>query len=162
MSCGPGRSQAVSRYFYCLQRSQVFATLMAHRGTRLGVAVMEPADEALARLNDIARELAGIGFVLPGTVTERYTRCTSPNCRCRAEPPRPHGPYLDWTRKVAGKTVTRRLSREQYERYRPWFENHKRLRELSGELAQISLKAAETAEGWKSDKPATSKLNGDR
>ena len=108
----------------------------------------EPSDEALAELEALTREIAGLGFVLSGTVTERYTRCTSKNCRCRADPPRPHGPYLDWTRKVAGKTVTRRLSREQYERYQPWFDNHRRLRELTANLEQLSLRTAEAAEGW--------------
>lgn len=112
------------------------------------MAAIEPPDHALAELDRLHREIAGLGFTLPGTVTQRYTRCTSKGCRCRADPPRPHGPYLDWTRKVAGKTVTRRLSREQYERYQPWFDNHRRLRELTSELEALSLRTAETAEGW--------------
>ena len=120
----------------------------ADRCMEVGVTTAEPSDEARAELEALTREIAGLGFTLPGTVTERYTRCTSKGCRCRADPPQPHGPYLDWTRKVAGKTVTRRLSPEQYERYRPWFDNHRRLRELTAQLEQLSLRTAETAEGW--------------
>lgn len=30
----------------------------------------------------------------------------TPGCRCKADPPQLHGPYWQWTRKVAGKTVT--------------------------------------------------------
>ena len=112
------------------------------------MAATEPPPEALAEFEQIAGEIAGLGLALPGTVTERYTRCTSKGCRCRAEPPRPHGPYLDWTRKVAGKTVTRRLSREQYERYQAWFDNARRLRQLTSQLEELSLRTAETAEGW--------------
>ena len=104
--------------------------------------------EALSELEELHRQIADLGFVLPGTVIERYTRCTSKNCRCRADPPQRHGPYLQWTRKVAGKTVTRRLSREQYQRYQPWFDNARRLRELTGQLEDLSLRAAEEAEGW--------------
>jgi hypothetical protein len=37
-------------------------------------------------------------------------RCGKTNCRCKAESPVPHGPYLHWTRTVAGKTVTRTLT----------------------------------------------------
>lgn len=122
--------------------------LPAHRCTEMGVTTTGPSDEALAELDRLHGEIAGLGFTLPGTVTERYTRCTSKGCRCRAEPPQPHGPYLDWTRKIAGKTVTRRLSREQYERYRPWFDNHRRLRELTAQLEQLSLHTAQTTEGW--------------
>ena len=105
-------------------------------------------DQTLTELDTLRRQIAEVGFTLPGTVTERYTRCTSTNCRCQADPPQPHGPYLDWTRKVAGKTVTRRLSPEQYERYRPWFDNARQLRELTAELEALSLRTIEQAEGW--------------
>ena len=50
------------------------------------------------------------GLIAAGSLTRRYTHCTSPSCRCNAEPPRPHGPYWQWTAKVNGKTVTRRLT----------------------------------------------------
>jgi len=112
------------------------------------VTVAEPPDDALAELEELTAEIAGLGFALPGTVIERYTRCTSKNCRCRADPPQRHGPYLQWTRKVKGKTVTRRLTDEQYERYRPWFDNARRLRELATQLEALSLRTAEHAEGW--------------
>lgn len=100
------------------------------------------------RRRALAAEIAEIGFVLPGTLNVVSNRCGKPRCRCHADPPKLHGPYLTWTRKVAGKTVTRRLSVEQAERYRPWFENNRRLRELVGELEALSLQTAERAEGW--------------
>ena len=50
----------------------------------------------------IARRLGEIGFVLPGSVTERMMRCGKRACRCRADPPQLHGPYLQWTRTVDG------------------------------------------------------------
>ena len=91
----------------------------------------------------IASALGRLGPVLPGTVTRRYTRCGRPGCRCMADPPSPHGPYWSWTRKVANKTVTHYLSDEQYQRYRPWFENARRARELLRELESLSLAAVE-------------------
>lgn len=96
----------------------------------------------------IAAALAKTGFAMPGSITERYTRCGTPNCRCKADPPRLHGPYLQWTRKQEGKTITRLLSAEQAERYRPWIEQSARLRELLRELEALSLGIAERAEGW--------------
>ena len=108
----------------------------------------DPPEPVLAELDALHQQIAAVGFVLPGTVIERYTRCTSPGCRCQADPPDKHGPYLQWTRKVAGKTVTRRLSRDQYERYRPWFDNARRLRELTTQLENLSLRTVEQAEGW--------------
>jgi hypothetical protein len=59
-----------------------------------------------------------------------------------------HGPYRSWTRKVAGKTVTRRLSDDQLERYRDWFDNDRRLRALITELEALSIAVIDHAEGW--------------
>jgi hypothetical protein len=88
-------------------------------------------------------------------VTLNTNRCGKPNCACHADPPRLHGPYITWTRKVNGKTVTRRLTPEQLERYQPWFENNRRLRQLITELETLSLHAAEHAEGWPLTPPPT-------
>ena len=93
-------------------------------------------------------EITKLGFVLPGSLTPRYTRCSSPGCHCRAEQPVLHGPYWSWTRKIDGKTVTRRLSAEQIERYGPWFEDARKLRALINQLETLSLRAAEQATGW--------------
>lgn len=94
----------------------------------------------------IAAALAEIDFVLPGSIVMRHTRCGKAGCRCKAEPPELHGPYISWTRKVAGKTVTRLLSPDQLQRYQPGFDNARRLRELIAELETLSLQATEQAE----------------
>lgn len=78
----------------------------------------------------IARELAETGRALPGTLSLQSYSCGKANCRCRAEPPQLHGPYALWTRKVAGKTVTRRLSAQEFEDFQWLFDNAKRLRVL--------------------------------
>ncbi len=88
------------------------------------------------RLTELHAQLAAIDYALPGTINIATNRCGKPNCACHADPPRLHGPYITWTRKVAGKTVTRRLTPEQLERYQPWFENNRRLRQLISDLLQ--------------------------
>jgi hypothetical protein len=93
-------------------------------------------------------QISQLGFCLPGTLTERHTRCSSPGCRCRSDPPKLHGPYYSWTRKIDGKTVTRTLSPEQARRYTPWFRDARQLRALSAELEALSLHLAQNAEGW--------------
>jgi hypothetical protein len=99
----------------------------------------EPTDQDHRALQAIAAELAQIGFAMPGTLLERTMRCGKPNCRCHADPPQLHGPYHQWTRKIDGKTVTRNLTAEQAARYRPWFDNARRLRELTAELEALTL-----------------------
>jgi len=92
--------------------------------------------------------IAELGFCMPGSLVARTSRCGSPTCACHTDPDRLHGPYPSWTRKVNGKTVTRNLSAAQVERYRPWFDNAKRLRELIGELEALSTSVAVKAEEW--------------
>lgn len=91
----------------------------------------------------LAARLGQIGFALPGSITRRYTYCGKPGCRCQASPSRPHGPYYQLTRKVAGKTVTTRLTADQATRYAEWIANQRELRRLIGEMEQISRQAAE-------------------
>lgn len=93
-----------------------------------------------------ATGLLGSDYALPGTLASRFMRCGKQNCRCKAGPPFLHGPYLHWTRTVAGKTVTRTLTPEQASRYQPWFDNARRLRELLTELEARSLKVFLDAE----------------
>ena len=94
----------------------------------------------------IAAQLGAVSFALPGTIIERHIRCGKRGCRCSADPPQPHGPYYQWTRKVNGKTQTRLLSAAQMTRYRRWFENAKQIRRLTRELEALSLHIAESAE----------------
>jgi hypothetical protein len=102
--------------------------------------------QADRRLHKLQAQLAEIGFALPGTINVAMNRCGKENCACHQDPPKLHGPYITWTRKVAGKTVTRRLSAEQLERYQPWFENDRRLKALVKEIEALSLQALDAAE----------------
>lgn len=100
------------------------------------------------RQQALARELSGLGFCLPGSVAVRQIRCPNRGCHCHHDPPQLHGPYTAWTRKVDQKTLTRNLTATQADRYGPWITNNKRLRQLTRELQALSLRAANTAEGW--------------
>src|SRR5258708_35705542 len=92
-----------------------------------------------ARAARIAAELAAVGLALPGTLIERHVHCGKPGCRCHADPPALHGPYWQWTRKVAGKTITRLVSDEQLDDYRQWLDNDRRLPALIAELKHLPL-----------------------
>jgi hypothetical protein len=99
-----------------------------------------------AEAEKIAAELAAIaatGMVLPGSITQRRTRCGRPNCGCRADPPRLHGPYWQWTRKIAAKTICRWLSTDQHDDYQAWIDNDRRLRELLTRLEALGAAALE-------------------
>jgi len=107
-----------------------------------------PTPQDRRRQQQIMAEIAKLGFCLPGSFVARTSRCGSRTCACQTDPDRLHGPYLSWTRKVAGKTVTRNLSPAQVKRYRTWFDNAKRLRALTAELEALSAGIATETEGW--------------
>ena len=113
---------------------------------------VSPSRAQRARARRIAAEitarLADVTFALPGTLADRMTRCGHPGCRCHADPPRLHGPYHQWTRKKDGKTSTRILTDDQLADYGPWFDNHRRLRELLAELEELSLAIADADPRW--------------
>lgn len=99
----------------------------------------------------LAREIASIvrsGLALPGTLTHRHTRCGRPGCKCSGDPPQLHGPYWSWTRKVDQKTITRYLSDQQYEDYRSYFDNVRKLKALFAEFEAISLAAVDDDPRW--------------
>src|SRR5580704_13919825 len=105
---------------------------------------LDAAQRAEARA--IATELAALarrGQILPGTISERLTRCGRANCACHADPPTRHGPYFQWTRKVANKTVGRWLSVDQRDDYKTWVDNDRRAHELLARLEAIGVSALE-------------------
>lgn len=109
---------------------------------------MQIDPEHRAEADRVTAQLAGLGFVLPGTVLHRHARCGKPNCRCHGDPPVLHGPFWSWTRKVAGKTITRRLTADQLRDYQPWFDNSRHLRALVSELEDLSLRVLDDDPRW--------------
>jgi hypothetical protein len=95
------------------------------------------------RYRDLKNRLHDLGFAIAGTVSERYTVCGVAGCRCQTDPPQRHGPYYQYSRKVAGKTVSRRLTAEQADQYRQWIANRRTLDEITTAIDELSHQAAE-------------------
>ena len=95
-----------------------------------------------ARFETRAHELAHGGFLMRGSIIERFSRCGTAGCACHDDPPKLHGPYWQWTTKVKGKTVTRNLNDDQKRRYEQWMDNAKRVDQIVIELYEISSQAS--------------------
>ena len=94
------------------------------------------------RYRELAGELAGIGYIASGSLAQRYTRCGKPTCRCRADPPRLHGPYWHWSAKVEGRTINRRLTEREARLYLEWIANDRKARSLLAEMRAVAAEAA--------------------
>jgi hypothetical protein len=98
---------------------------------------MEPS--AARTLGQVTAELAAAaGPALPGTLTVRSYACGKRRCRCH-DAPQLHGPYAEWTRKIEGKTVTRRLTSEQLAAWQPLFDNARKMRDLLARIQDLTL-----------------------
>lgn len=93
------------------------------------------------RYHQLLAEITKLGFIRSGSVAPRYNYCGKANCRCHGDPPQPHGPYFQWTAKVAGKTVNRRLNAREAELYSQWIANDRRLRAIVDELHTVAEQA---------------------
>jgi uncharacterized protein DUF6788 len=103
----------------------------------------QPVPEETRRRQELLAEIARIGYVRRGTLLQRPNRCGTATCRCHADPPRMHGPYWQWTRKVRGKTVTQRVSEEQAALLRTWLENARHLDQLLAEIDVLSTQVTD-------------------
>lgn len=95
------------------------------------------------KYQSLTAELTELGFISPGSLVARETSCGKAGCRCQGDPPRRHGPYFQWSRAVAGKTVSRRLSEPEAELYRDWIANRRRLERIVARMEEVSASAAE-------------------
>jgi hypothetical protein len=113
------------------------------RSAMAKTTVEERLAEYDRRHRELAAQIAQIGIVAAGSVTRRYTRCPSVGCRCNADPPTPHGPYWQWTAKVNGKTVTKRLTDREAQLYQEWIGNDRRIKNLLNQIRKVDAKATE-------------------
>ena len=65
-----------------------------------------------------------------------------------------HGPYWQWTAKIDGKTVTRRLSQSGAELSQEWITNDSQLRAIITQVRQVAAKANELTMKEAKNKPA--------
>ena len=80
------------------------------------------------QIEKLKRDLAGLGELRPGSLSMQYTVCSSPGCRCKATPPKKHGPYyqLSFTRK--GKSSTKFVRKQDLPAIRKQLKNYERMK----------------------------------
>ena len=82
------------------------------------------------RIAKITAQLAQLGDLRIGSLSEQYNVCGRAGCRCKASPPIKHGPYhqLSFTRK--GKSSTRFVRRGELTTVKQQLRNYEKLRKL--------------------------------
>lgn len=107
------------------------------------VSEMAQRMEVLERkIERIKRELAELGDLRPGTLSQQYNVCGVAGCHCKASPPKKHGPYyqISFTRK--GKSGSRFVRREDLTTVKRQLKNYARLRKLVDEWIDLGIELA--------------------
>lgn len=116
---------------------------MASISARKGAGKPAPTQKEQARKRALLAEIDRMGWFLRGSLLQVANRCGKPGCACKADPPRMHGPYWQWTRKVSGKTVSVRLTDAQARLVRDWIENGKDVDRKLTELEELAYQVTE-------------------
>jgi hypothetical protein len=91
------------------------------------------------RIARIKRELAALGDLRPGSLSQQYNVCGVEGCRCKASPPHKHGPYhqLSFTRK--GKATSRFVRSDEVAIVKHQLKTYARLRALVDEWIDLGM-----------------------
>ncbi len=91
------------------------------------------------RIEKIKRQIAELGDLRPGTLTRQYNVCGKPDCRCKATPPRKHGPYYQVSFTWQGKSKTQFVRQQDLATVKQQLRNYRRLRQLLDRWIALAL-----------------------
>lgn len=90
------------------------------------------------KIENLKQQLAELGPMHPGSLSEQYNVCGKPDCRCKdAKKPQKHGPYYQLSFTWRGKGRTRFVRAERLAEVRQKIDNYKRFRELTDEWVDL-------------------------
>src|SRR2546428_13297792 len=82
------------------------------------------------RIQKIKEEIAILAELRPGSLSRQYNVCGNPDCRCKAKPPKKHGPYYQLSFTWQGRSKSQFVRTEDLPDVKKQLRNYKRLREL--------------------------------
>jgi len=97
----------------------------------LELSPMPPPLRSLeARIEKIKQQITALGDLRPGNLTQQYNVCGKPDCRCKATPPRKHGPYYQVSFSWKGNSKSQFVRRQDLAVVKKQLRNYRRLRQL--------------------------------
>ena len=112
---------------------------------------------AQRRIDAIKRQIAALGRLRPGTLSQQYNVCGTPTCRCKADPPHKHGPYYQLSYTWRRKSRTHFVREQDLPQIQREVANYERLRALMSDWIDAALEIARLERGHRRDSPRKSK-----
>src|SRR5438552_15848318 len=98
----------VSFFAVCIWKYYILTDIcLYHKGA---FPMSDTLPNLLNLRGDLLRQVSQLGDFQPGSVTRVHRRCGKPNCHCAKPTDAGHGPQVQLTHKMSGKTVTQTLS----------------------------------------------------
>jgi len=92
------------------------------------------------RIEQIRKQLVQFGPMLPGSISEQWNVCGTPQCRCKApEKPVKHGPYYQLSFTVGGKSSTMFIKKENLSEARRRLKRYQQFKTLCTELVHAYI-----------------------
>ena len=95
------------------------------------------------RFAALKQELTELDVFVRGSLVRVRSRCGKKTCACATDPDARRGPYVRWTRKVAGRTVSTPVRDDEVPAFEQWLANSRRVDELVDEMHALGLRAVE-------------------
>lgn len=101
------------------------------------------AESCQTRIQEIKNQLADLGEMRPGSISEQYNVCGNPTCRCK-DPvaPRKHGPYYQLSYSHLGKSTSEFVKKEAVTEVRQQLDNYRTFKALTKEWIGLSVMVA--------------------
>ena len=81
-------------------------------------------------IEKLKQEIARLGDLRPGKLSQQDNVCGKADCRCKADPPQKHGPYYQLSFTRNGKSATQFVRKPDLAVVRQQLRNYPRLRTL--------------------------------
>lgn len=85
-------------------------------------------------------EINKIGELRRGSLSEQYNVCGTPGCKCKASPPKKHGPYYQLSFTKNGRSSTKFVNRKNVKMQ---VKNYAKLRELMAQWVEFGSELSE-------------------
>jgi hypothetical protein len=98
-------------------------------------------DRYRSQYRGLAAQLARVGFIWGGSIQTQWIRCGKAGCACAHDTEQRHGPYVYWTTKKEGRTVTRLLHSPEAEILAEWVRNRREVDRILLKMKSLSQRA---------------------
>lgn len=87
------------------------------------------------RIRKVEQQLAELGPLLPGSITEQWNVCGKAGCRCKSKDnPQKHGPYQKLSFTILGKSSTMFIKKDDLDEANKRIKAYGKFKKLCGEL----------------------------